>query len=51
MAKTVRRCLGCGATYPPDEPACPKCGSHAADLDQVEEKGAEAKPKSARRRT
>jgi rRNA maturation endonuclease Nob1 len=29
----VRRCLGCSATYPPDEHACPKCGSHAADVE------------------
>jgi rRNA maturation endonuclease Nob1 len=42
----VRRCLGCSATYPADEPACPKCGSYAAE---VEEK-AEPKAKPARRR-
>jgi rRNA maturation endonuclease Nob1 len=41
----VRRCLGCSATYPADEPACPKCGSYAAE---VEEK-AEAKPKPKRK--
>jgi rRNA maturation endonuclease Nob1 len=41
---TVRRCLGCSATYPADEPACPKCGSYAADLeDQADE--AKRKPK------
>jgi rRNA maturation endonuclease Nob1 len=39
----VRRCLGCKATYPADEHACPKCGSHAADVEQ--EKATEAKPK------
>jgi len=42
----IRRCLGCQATYPPDEQACPKCGSHAAE---VEEK-AVAKPKPPRQR-
>jgi rRNA maturation endonuclease Nob1 len=43
----VRRCLGCSATYPADEHACPKCGSHAA---QVEQQDTEAKPKPARKR-
>jgi rRNA maturation endonuclease Nob1 len=43
----VRRCLGCSATYPLDEHACPKCGSHAAD---VEEEVTVAEPKPARRR-
>jgi rRNA maturation endonuclease Nob1 len=43
---TVRRCLGCSATYPADEPACPKCGSHAAE---VEEQAAERKPKPKRK--
>ena len=38
----VRRCLGCSATYPAGEHACPKCGSHAAEV-QVEEK-TEARP-------
>jgi rRNA maturation endonuclease Nob1 len=42
----VRRCLGCSATYPADEPACPKCGSHAADLEPAPP----AKPKPTRRR-
>jgi rRNA maturation endonuclease Nob1 len=42
----VRRCLGCSATYPPDEHACPKCGSHAADLEQQAET---AKPKPKRK--
>jgi rRNA maturation endonuclease Nob1 len=28
----VRRCLGCGATSPLDKHACPKCGSHAAEV-------------------
>jgi rRNA maturation endonuclease Nob1 len=46
----VRRCLGCQATYPPDEHACPRCGSHAADVEVQEEKAAEPKPKPARRR-
>jgi rRNA maturation endonuclease Nob1 len=31
----IRRCLGCQATYPADEHACPKCGSHAADVEQA----------------
>jgi rRNA maturation endonuclease Nob1 len=46
---TVRRCLGCSATYPPDQPACPKCGSHAGEVEQ-EQKAAEPKPKPARQR-
>jgi rRNA maturation endonuclease Nob1 len=37
----VRRCLGCSTTYPVDEHACPKCGSHAAEV--------EAKPKPKRK--
>jgi rRNA maturation endonuclease Nob1 len=41
LAQITRRCLGCSATYPADEHACPRCGSHAAE---VEEK-TEAKPK------
>ena len=44
----VRRCLGCQATYPPDEHACPKCGSHAADLEQKAPE-AVAKPKPKRK--
>jgi rRNA maturation endonuclease Nob1 len=40
----VRRCLGCSATYPLDEHACPKCGSHAAE---VQDKADVAKPKPA----
>jgi rRNA maturation endonuclease Nob1 len=39
----VRRCLGCGNTYPLDKHACPKCGSHAADVETV------AKPKPKRK--
>jgi rRNA maturation endonuclease Nob1 len=47
----VRRCLGCSATYPPDAHACPKCGSHAAEVEEkVEETVAKPKPKPARRR-
>jgi rRNA maturation endonuclease Nob1 len=46
MSDLVRRCLGCSATYPADEHACPECGSHAGE---VEEKAPEAKPKPARR--
>jgi rRNA maturation endonuclease Nob1 len=34
---TVRRCLGCKATYPADEPACPKCGSYAGEVEQAPE--------------
>ena len=44
---TVRRCLGCSATYPADEAACPKCGSYAAEVEQ--EKAAPAKPKPKRK--
>jgi rRNA maturation endonuclease Nob1 len=44
----VRRCLGCSATYPVNDHACPECGSHAAEVE--EDAPAEApKPKSARR--
>jgi rRNA maturation endonuclease Nob1 len=39
----IRRCLGCSATYPLDEHACPKCGSHAAEVEQAA--AAKAKPK------
>jgi rRNA maturation endonuclease Nob1 len=39
----IRRCLGCSATYPLDEHACPKCGSHAAEVEAKAE--AKAKPK------
>jgi rRNA maturation endonuclease Nob1 len=39
----IRRCLGCSATYPLAEHACPKCGSHAAE---VEEQATAAKPKA-----
>jgi rRNA maturation endonuclease Nob1 len=50
----VRRCLGCGSTYPVDEHACPSCGSHAAEVEvqdtDVQEKASPAKPKPARRR-
>jgi rRNA maturation endonuclease Nob1 len=42
----VRRCLGCSATYPVGEHSCPKCGSHAAEVEVV----TVAKPKPARRR-
>jgi rRNA maturation endonuclease Nob1 len=45
----VRRCLGCAATYPADEHACPKCGSHAADVEEDTPKV--VKPKPARRKT
>jgi rRNA maturation endonuclease Nob1 len=33
----VRRCLGCGSTYPLQEHACPRCGSHAADVEKAAE--------------
>jgi rRNA maturation endonuclease Nob1 len=47
----VRRCLGCSATYAADEPACPKCGSHAAELEEKPSADRrEVKPKPARRR-
>ena len=48
----VRRCLGCSATYPPDEHACPKCGSHAAEVEvhvQPLDKDTAAKAKPTRR--
>jgi rRNA maturation endonuclease Nob1 len=44
----IRRCLGCSATYPADEHACPKCGSHAADVEVEQEKTA-VKPKPKRK--
>jgi rRNA maturation endonuclease Nob1 len=45
----VRRCLGCSATYPADGHACPKCGSHAAEVEVQAEPKAEAKPKPRRK--
>jgi rRNA maturation endonuclease Nob1 len=42
----IRHCLGCSTTYPLDEHACPKCGSYAAEVEEV----AAAKPKPPRRR-
>ena len=39
----VRRCLGCSATYPLNAHACPKCGSHAAEV--AEDTTAKPKPK------
>jgi rRNA maturation endonuclease Nob1 len=49
--RTVRRCLGCSATYPADEHACPECGSHAADVEEAQEpEDVEAKPKPRRQR-
>ena len=50
----VRRCLGCGETYPPDEHACPKCGSHAGEVEEAqapEDTAAKSKPKPRRRKT
>jgi rRNA maturation endonuclease Nob1 len=47
----IRRCLGCQATYPLGEHACPKCGSHAADVQEQADKDAKPKPKPARRKT
>jgi rRNA maturation endonuclease Nob1 len=50
----VRRCLGCSATYPADEHACPKCGSHAADTEAAALVQADPEPKrkpSRRRKT
>jgi rRNA maturation endonuclease Nob1 len=47
---TVRRCLGCSATYPFDEHACPECGSHAADVEERPDPKPEAKP-TRRRKT
>ncbi|HVD16918.1 MAG TPA: zinc ribbon domain-containing protein [Actinomycetota bacterium] len=47
----VRRCLGCGETYPPDEHACPKCGSHAGEVEKVEKTVAKPKPPRRPRKT
>jgi rRNA maturation endonuclease Nob1 len=30
---TRRRCLGCGYVYPVEDHACPKCGSHAGEVE------------------
>jgi rRNA maturation endonuclease Nob1 len=46
----VRRCLGCSATYPADEHACPTCGSHAADVEEQAAERDQANRKPARRR-
>jgi rRNA maturation endonuclease Nob1 len=45
----IRRCLGCQATYPADEHACPKCGSHAADVEVEQRSTAKPKTEPARR--
>jgi rRNA maturation endonuclease Nob1 len=45
MSDDVRRCLGCGATYPPQEHSCPECGSYAGELEQAPP----AKPKPKRK--
>jgi rRNA maturation endonuclease Nob1 len=45
---TVRRCLGCSATYPPDQPACPKCGSYAGEVEVEQDTPAKPKPKRPR---
>jgi rRNA maturation endonuclease Nob1 len=42
----VRKCLGCGYTYPHQEHACPKCGSHAAEAEQLSSDRSEDKPKA-----
>jgi rRNA maturation endonuclease Nob1 len=39
-----RRCLACSTTYPLEDHACPKCGSHAGDVVQVE-RATSTKPK------
>jgi rRNA maturation endonuclease Nob1 len=44
----VRRCLGCGVAYPLDEHACPRCGSHAADVEE-EKTTSSPKPKPKRK--
>jgi rRNA maturation endonuclease Nob1 len=49
MSEVRRRCLGCTATYPADEHACPKCGSHAADVEKVEKDTTATKPPRRRR--
>jgi hypothetical protein len=46
---TVRRCLGCQATYPATEAMCEACGSYAAELEEQEPKP-EPKAKPTRRR-
>jgi rRNA maturation endonuclease Nob1 len=47
----IRRCLGCSATYPADEHACPECGSHAAEVEEAHEtEDTEARPKPKPRR-
>jgi rRNA maturation endonuclease Nob1 len=50
MPSVVRRCLGCSATYKADEPACPKCGSHAGEVEVKQAAAAKAKP-TRRRKT
>jgi rRNA maturation endonuclease Nob1 len=41
----IRRCLACSATYPADDQACPKCGSHAAEVEEKQDTAAKPKPK------
>jgi rRNA maturation endonuclease Nob1 len=47
---TVRRCLGCSTTYPPDEHACPNCGSHAGEAEEAADPKVEATPAKPPRR-
>jgi rRNA maturation endonuclease Nob1 len=52
----LRRCLGCSATYPLEEHACPECGSHAGEAEDMppEEdtrKSSSTKRKPTRRKT
>jgi rRNA maturation endonuclease Nob1 len=51
MTDIVRRCLGCSATYPADEHECPKCGSHAAEVEVEKTSAAKPKPARPRRKT
>jgi rRNA maturation endonuclease Nob1 len=48
----VRRYLGCSATYEPEGHACPECGSHAGEVEEVppEEVARHTSSKPARRR-
>jgi hypothetical protein len=46
VSDIVRRCLGCSATYPADEHACPTCGSHAADVEETQAAGAAGSPRA-----
>jgi rRNA maturation endonuclease Nob1 len=47
MTTLVRRCLACGATYPPDGHACPRCASHAGEVEEQTSSSSSTSPRRA----